>query len=152
MSPLMQVDGNVPEGPTPLDHRRVVVRVRDGDGGQPAKALDGLDGRVVDQRDAIPEDVAAGGLNEQGPLADAELRLSADSGQVWLFRPDLVHVIGSQLVESRPLLTAPADVLTLVLADGTALGRGRALCVLGAAGRANELGHESPVRSGTSSR
>src|SRR5258708_7881429 len=55
-------------------------------------------------------------------------------------------MVGPQPVESRPLLTAPAEVLTLILADGAADGRGRGLGVLGATGRADEMRHDSFVK------
>ena len=42
------------EAVRPLDHRRVVVRVRDRDRRQPAERLDGLGRRLVEQRDRTP--------------------------------------------------------------------------------------------------
>src|SRR5262249_25360832 len=83
-------------------------------------------------------------------LADPELGLCADARQARLLLPDLVGVIGSQLVERRPLLSAPADVLALVLADVTAVTWDRGLGILGAAGCAEEAGipHQTPRGNG----
>jgi hypothetical protein len=50
----MGVDGHAAEGAAPLAERGVEVGMRDGDGIQPAEALDEGDGDLVDQRDAVP--------------------------------------------------------------------------------------------------
>ena len=78
----VQVDGHAAEGPAPLDHRRVVVRVRDGDRGRirrwprPPAAC-----RRPASGDAVPQDCCRRGTQEQRPLADGERRLGADPGQ-----------------------------------------------------------------------
>ena len=56
----VKVDRDAAEGPAPLDHRGVVVRVRDGDGRDAAQRLDRLDHGFVKQRQAVPQDVACG--------------------------------------------------------------------------------------------
>ena len=94
----MDVDRRVAEGAAPLDHRRVVVRVRDRDLGDPAQLLDPRDRRVVDQPDAVPEDVALGRLDQEGPLADAELRLGVDRVEVLLLLLDRVLVRRAEAV------------------------------------------------------
>src|SRR4029079_19647690 len=74
----VQVDGRV-EGARPLDQRRVVVRVRDRYRGDAAELLDARAELVVEERDAVPEDVAARArrLDEERALADREARLAA---------------------------------------------------------------------------
>src|SRR2546423_14075431 len=69
----VQVDGRV-EGARPLDHRRVVVRMRDRDRADPAELLDPRAELVVEERDAVPEDVAAPARSpdEERALADRE--------------------------------------------------------------------------------
>ena len=67
------------EAVRPFDHRRVVVRVRDRDRGEPAAAVDLRRGRVVEQRDAVPQHVALAVRDEQRALADREARLTCRS-------------------------------------------------------------------------
>src|SRR6188472_4112364 len=100
-----------------LDHRGVVVRVRDRDRGQAAALANGALDLPVEQRDAIPQHVAAGGLDEQRALLDREARLRPDPGQSGLLGAEVGAVTGAQLVEGGPALSPPADVLALVLAD-----------------------------------
>src|SRR5262249_8800003 len=114
---LVEVDGRVAKGAAPLDHRGVVVRVRDRDLRDPAQLLDPRDRRLVDQPDAVPEEVAFGRLDQEGPLADAELRLGIDRVEPLFFLLDRVPVRPAEALERRPLLTVRADVLPLVLAN-----------------------------------
>jgi len=79
---FVEMDRGVVEGAAPFDHRAVVVRVRDGDGGDTAESADGADGFFIEETDAIPEDVAVRRLDEERALADGELRLSADANEV----------------------------------------------------------------------
>jgi hypothetical protein len=48
--------------------------MRDGDRGQPAEPLDPPDRRLVDQADAVPQDVAVRVQDEEGALRDGESR------------------------------------------------------------------------------
>src|SRR5207249_7972554 len=96
--------------------------------------------RVVDVAYAVPEEVAARRLNEQRPLTDAEPRprIEAPERRLALDSPHADLVSGRlHFREGRPLLPAPADVLTLVVADKASSGRRRALCVLHSAGLAD---------------
>ena len=72
---LVHVDRDVAEGPAPLVHRPVEVRVREGDGRQPALGLDRRHQLRVQVAHAVPEHVAARPGHEQGPLPDRERRV-----------------------------------------------------------------------------
>ena len=73
---------------TPLDHRRVVVRVRDRDLGDPPQLRDPRDRRVVHERDAVPQDIPFLCLNQECSLADPELWLGVDRVEAGLFLLD----------------------------------------------------------------
>jgi len=92
---------------------------------------------LVDVADTVPEEVAARRLNEQSALADPEARPRVDAPQR-LLSLDLAQAVlvaaCLHLVERRPLLPSPADVLTLVVADQAPFGGRRALSVLHSAG------------------
>src|SRR5207244_9844761 len=91
--------------------------------------------------DAGPEDVAARRLDEERALADRKARLAADSDEARSLLADLRAMGAAELVEGRPLLALPPDVLPLVLADRAARRRLVALRELAAAGRADESRH-----------
>jgi len=123
---FVEMDRGVVEGAAPFDHRAVVVRVRDGDGGDTAESADGADGFFIEETDAIPEDVAVRRLDEERALADGELRLSADANEVWLLLKDDVFPWAlAHFFERGPGLSVGADVLTFVEADGAGVGRER---------------------------
>jgi hypothetical protein len=115
------------------------VRVRDRDRIEAARRPDVRADLVVEERDAVPQDVPAGRADEQRALADREARLAADPDEPRRLLADLGAVVTAELVERRPALAVPADVLALVLADGTARWRLRALGELDAAGEADEV-------------
>ena len=116
---LVQVDRRPAERPAPFHHRRVIMRVRDRDLGDPAQLLHLLNRRVVQEPDAVPQDVAALRLDQERPLADPELRLGVDRVEPVLLLLDDIPVRRPQVLERRPLLAVGVDVLPLVLADGT---------------------------------
>ena len=64
----------------------------DGDRLEPAQFLDGLDGRVIEQADAVPEDVSFGRLNEQRALSDSEGGLRPDTYKARFLNLDAVTV------------------------------------------------------------
>jgi hypothetical protein len=102
-----------------------------------AAALDLLGGGVVEQRDAVPQQVRLAERHEQRALADAEPRGGPDPGQA-LVVADLVGALGAQRRHRRPRLPGLGDVLARVLADRAAVRRGRARRVLDTAGHADE--------------
>src|SRR5947199_2296071 len=83
------------------------------------------------------------------PLADGEARLGADPGQPGFELLDAVPMSLRELGRRRPLLSVMADVLALVLADRTAVGRCGGRGVLRAAGDADEGGHAGKCACGS---
>src|SRR5262249_41570944 len=77
---------------------------------------------LVEQRDAVPQQVAVAPGHEQRALADGEARLGADAGEAGLVA-ELVAMRAGQLGRRRPPLAVGRDVLARVLADRAALGR-----------------------------
>ena len=55
------------------------MRVRNGDGVDAAEAFDQRDGRGIERGDAIPQDIAGIGAQQQRALADGEMRLRTDA-------------------------------------------------------------------------
>jgi hypothetical protein len=60
------------------------VRMRNGDGAQSAKPVNQGDRSVLDQGDAVPEDVPFRRTQEQCALPDGEFRSCADADETWL--------------------------------------------------------------------
>src|SRR6267142_4886871 len=118
--------------------------MRNRDGVQPAKPLDQGDRGVVDQRDAIPQDVPLRRAHEQCALADGELRLRTDADEAWLVLAEPIVVRNPEPFQRCPRLPLRRDVLALVFADG-ALSRWSATRrILSAAGSADECRHGLP--------
>jgi hypothetical protein len=90
--------------------------MRDGDCGNAALRLDLAGGLVVEQRDAVPEQVRALPRDEEGALADRERRLRSDPDEPGVVA-NPVAVVGAELGERRPALALGRDVLARVLAD-----------------------------------
>ena len=80
------------------------MRVGDGDGRDAAHRLDRLDHGFIEQRQAVPQDVGLRRAQEQGPLADGEVRLDADADQPRLLELDGVSV--GQIAAGRRSSTA----------------------------------------------
>ena len=98
---LVQMDRHG-EGLGPVLHRGVVVRVRERDGAQAAEPADeGFRGRV-EQRDAVPEDVAARGLHDEGALVDGEGGEALQAEQARLMRLPGIAVTVGQRRAGRP--------------------------------------------------
>ena len=115
------------------------MRVRDRDRGDPAELLDPRAELVVEERDAVPEDVAAPRRDEERALADREARLAADPEEARPLLADLGAVVAPQLLERRPALAVATDVLPFVLADRAARRRLGSLGELASAGDADEV-------------
>src|SRR5258705_9676012 len=64
----VQMDGNAAEGAAPFHHRGVVMRVGDRDAGKPAEPLHDLDGGGIDERDAVPQNIAFGRAQDEPAL------------------------------------------------------------------------------------
>jgi hypothetical protein len=117
----MQVDRAV-EPMGPLHHRRVVVGMGDRDRLEAAEPLDRLDRRLVQQRDAVPQQATAAEGDDQRALADRELRCGSDSDKLVL-GANLIHMVASEILERRPLLPGLRNPLPRIGAD-RAHGRG----------------------------
>ncbi len=124
-----------------LDVGGVEVRVRHADRVDAAELGDPGARRVIQQRHAVPQDVAARRAHQQRPLPDREGGLHSDADQVGLLLADHRRALGADLGHGGPLLAAPADVLPLVQADGAAAGRLLGVGVLDGAGPADPRGH-----------
>jgi len=117
------------------------MRMGDRDGGDAAETAHDLDRGVIDERDAVPEDVAAWRAQQQRALTDGKLRHRADADQAGLVLPVAVEMPAREGIERGPLLPAGRHELTLVLADRTARRRFIRRCELAAAGLAEEGRH-----------
>src|SRR5579862_8369491 len=120
------------------------------DGVQSAKPVDQGDRGVIDQRDAVPQDIPLRCANEQSALADREPRLRADPDEPRLVLAESVVVRNPEPLERCPRLALWRDVLALVFADGALNRRSVAWRILSAAGIADECGHGLP-RANTAS-
>jgi len=98
-------------------------------------------GLVVEQRDAVPQDVAAGRPNQDGALADGDLGLAGYGDEALLvageWREDVLVLGGAQGVEGGEFLAGAGGELARVIANdarGEGLGvvRGE-LCAAGGA-------------------
>jgi hypothetical protein len=112
--------------------------MRDRDRDHRAAGRDGLNCGVVDERDHVPDHVPLVRLDEEQPLADADLRLDADA-EVAGVLAYVAAMLGLQLFERRPPLAIETDVLTFVLADRAALRRRGALGELRCAGQTDRV-------------
>ena len=92
-----------------------------GNGGDSSEDMDGSDRRLVDQRYAIPEKVAFTGLDQQRPLANCELRFTADARDAFPLRSQDIAERALQLRQRRPFLAIPIHTLPLILAYRTVL-------------------------------
>src|SRR5439155_22915588 len=60
-------------------YRCVIMRMRNGDGADAAARVYFCDGFIVKECDAIPEQISAGGLQEQCALTDGEFRVGPNA-------------------------------------------------------------------------
>src|SRR5688500_12478165 len=130
---------------TPLHHRAVEVRMRDSDNCDATERPHGCNGIVVNERRRIPQHVATRRTHEQRALPDREMRPRTDSDQTRLLLADLVPAFLPQLLQRRPLLSLPADVLPLVETDETRRRRRIAVRVLRATRDADRAQCASPA-------
>src|SRR5438552_2366045 len=141
-------DGRVAEGLTPFHADAIEMRMRHRDAGQPTPTFDRGDGRVVDKTQAVPEDIAGGGLHQQRSLADPNRWLGPDPGQSGFQLADVgTSALRLQLLKRRPTLSLRRYVLAFVLTDRAVRRRFRAGGMLHAAGPADVGGHASNLES-----
>src|ERR671917_335207 len=126
----------------PLDHSRVVVRMRDGDAGEASAPRHLLIGAVVDEVDAVPHHV----VYDQRPLPDRKPRVHAHARELAVLA-HFVAALRAQLLERRPPLALLRHVLPRVGADRALGGLCLALGELGAAGDADPVRHPASAAS-----
>src|SRR5579859_5472686 len=112
----VQVDRAI-EGTRPILHAGVVMRMRDRDRLEAAQRTNQRFGRLVQQRDTVPQHVTLGGPQQQRALADSESRLGMDFEQIRLQPPPGIGVPGRKLRRRRPNLSAWRHELPLIPAD-----------------------------------
>jgi hypothetical protein len=129
--------------------------MRNRNGVQSAKPVDQGDRGVIDQRDAIPQDIPLRCAKEQSALADREPGLRANSYEPRLVLAESVVVRNPEPLEHCPRLALGWNILTLVLADGALNRRSVTRRILCAAGTADECRHglsrltlRQPMRTG----
>src|SRR4030095_10137463 len=100
----------------PFDHRRIEMRMRNRDGADAAACVYLGDCFVVQQRDAIPEQISSGRLQKQSALAYGKFRFSADPQKLRRFLFEPVVMVSHEAFERRPFLAGVTDELPLVFA------------------------------------
>src|SRR6266566_6256616 len=125
----------------PLDHRRVEMRMRNPDGADAAACFYLGDCLVVQQRDAIPEQISSRRLEKQSALADREFRFGADAQKLRRFLFDAVVMISLKAFERRPFLAGVTDELPFIFANWTARRRFRSFTKLRPALHADKILH-----------
>ncbi len=129
----------------PFDHRRVEMGMRNRDGADAAACVYLGDCFVVQQRDAIPEQISSGRLEKQSPLAYRKFRFGADAQKLRRFLFDAVVMISRKAFERRPFLAGVTDELPFILANWTARRRFRRIIKLRPALRADKVLHQQKV-------
>jgi hypothetical protein len=112
-----------------------------------AARVDFGSGLVVEEGDAIPEQISSWRLQEQSALANRKFRFCADPEKPWRFLFESVMVISRQPFERRPFLASVTNKLPFILANRTALRWSGAFSKLRSALDADKIFH-----SGTFSR
>jgi hypothetical protein len=125
----------------PFDHRRVEMRMRNRDGADAAACVYFGDCFVVQQRNAIPEQISPGRLEKQSALADCKFRFCADSEKPRRFIFDAVAMINREPFERRPFLTGVTHELPFIFANRTARRRFRSVIKLRPALHADKIFH-----------
>ena len=125
----------------PFDHRRVEMRMRNRDGADAAACVYLGDCFVIQQRDAIPEQISSRRLEKQSALAYRKFRFGADSEKQRRFIFDAVVMISRKPFERRPFLAGVTDELPFIFANWTARRRFRRLSKLRPALHADKVFH-----------
>src|SRR5215204_3948514 len=125
--------------------------MRDGDRRNTAQGLHRSDAPIVDEADAIPQNVAGGGTNVERPLGDRELRLRPYADELRPFHIKLILVSSLHLLQRGPLLPGRGHELPVILADSAVFGWKDGVGVLYAASDADVFGHGSRLQQGSDS-
>src|SRR5262245_22584272 len=113
----MKMDRHVAERAAPFHHGGIEVRMRDGDGLQAAEAIDQGNGRGVQHRNAIPQDISTGCANKQRALTDRKGRLCPNADHSRLVLAVRIEMSGRQRSQRGPSLPAWWNILPLFFAD-----------------------------------
>jgi len=105
--------------------------------------LHDLDGGGIDERDAVPQNIAFGRAQEERALADGKFRHGPDADQAALVLLIAIEVTARERLEGGPLLAAGRNELTLVLTDRAGAWRRIRRRKLAAASFADEGGHHT---------
>ena len=96
------------------------MRMRNGNGADAAARVHIGNGVVVEEGDAIPEQISSGRLQEQSTLAYRKFRFAADPQKAWRFFFEAVVMITRQPFERRPFLAFVTNKLPFIFANRTA--------------------------------
>ena len=118
------------------------MRVRNRDGADAAACVYLGDCFVVQQRDAIPEQISSRRLQKQSALAYRKFRFCADAQKLRRFILEAVVMISLSSLERRPFLASVTNELPFVFANWTARRRLCSLTKLRPALHADEVFHE----------
>jgi hypothetical protein len=88
-----------------------------------AERLNGSDTAVVNQGNTVPQHVAIRRPDVESSLANGELGLGDQADELGTFHVEPVPVGRLEVLQYRPSLPFPADVLALVLTNRTTLRR-----------------------------
>src|SRR5262249_61196354 len=113
------------------------------DAASPADRIPDLDGGGIDERDAVPQNIAFGRAQEERALADGKFRHRPDPDQAGLVLLIAIEVAARERFEGSPPLAAGRNELTLVLTDRARRRRRVRGRKLAAAGLADEGGHHT---------
>ena len=94
--------------------------MRNGNGADAAPRFHFGDGFVVEQRNAIPQQISVGRLQKQSTLAYRKFRFGADPQKAWRFLFEPVVMISRQPFERRPFLASVTNKLPFIFANETA--------------------------------
>ena len=142
----VQMDGRV-EGMRPFHHRRIIVRMGNGDADEAAQRFDDGDGGVVGERDTVPQHVARRGGEQERALSDGEGGHRADADQAGLVLAETVAMTARQRLVRGPALARWRHELALLIADRAAGGLFLGGCKLRPAGAA-DVGWHGPGACG----
>ena len=117
------------------------MRMRNGNGANPAACVHLGDGFVVQQRDTLPEQISAGRLDEQSALTYRKIGFCADTEKLRRFLFESAMVISRQPFKRRPFLASVTNKLPFILANRTAWRRSGSFSKLRSALDADKIFH-----------
>src|SRR5205807_10620943 len=115
--------------------------MRDRDRPNASARLDLRDRLVVEQRNAIPQQISCGRRHKESALGNGEFRFRSDAEKLRRLFFEPVVMMQRQLLQRRPLLPAMTNELPFVLANRTSWRRLRCLAKLRPALHADKVFH-----------